>query len=119
MTQIPAHIKALYKAPFRESWGYIQDAKNETVGWAWPRPRDRLPNSCFMTRGWGRIQYMENPEQLMKELNSILLAIVEPVKFDLTKCAAALTVAWEKDNEKQVPGHDASNVHGSESQLQD
>jgi hypothetical protein len=113
MTQIPAHIKALYSPPFRHSFGYIVDINGETVAWSWPRPSEQQPNSPFMTRGWSRIKYMENANALFKELDSILLAIVEPVKFDLTKCAAALTAAWENEDEQVsrssddvFPGHD-------------
>lgn len=48
----------LYKPPFRHIHGYIQDANGLTVA------DDAAGNAALRIRGWGRIQYMKDPEAL-------------------------------------------------------
>ena|ERR1043165_4175616 len=48
----------LYKPPFRHIHGYIYDAEDRVVA------DDAASSVSLRIRGWGRIQYMENPEAL-------------------------------------------------------
>ena len=66
---------ALYRPPFSFRHGYIYDADNNMVS-------DQHESSVCRVRGWGRISYMENPEQLQD-------AVGEHI-------AKALTEYWQK-----------------------
>ena len=65
----------LYTPPFRYEMGYIFDSENEMVA-------DDYETSITQVRGWGRISYMDEPEELQD-------AVGEHI-------AKALTEYWEK-----------------------
>ena len=69
-------VKALrlYKPPFRCARGYIYDKENQMVA--------DESGHILRVRGWGRIGYMENPEQLQDAVGEII--------------AEALTDYWER-----------------------
>lgn len=62
-----ARALALYKPPFRSEHGYIYDYEGTVV---------------LVTRGWGRIQYQEQPESLQDATGELL--------------AEALTFFWRQ-----------------------
>lgn len=56
---------ALYSPPFRYEHGYIWDANNQMVA-------DEAASSCLRVRGWGRISYMENAEELQDAVGALI-----------------------------------------------
>ncbi len=65
----------LYKPPFRYEYGYIFDSENEMVS-------DDYATSIQEVRGWGRIQYLGNAEELQDTVGELI--------------AEALTEYWTK-----------------------
>jgi hypothetical protein len=68
---------ALYKPPFQFQSGYIFDADHQVVADDHESKVDAL-----RVRGWGRIQYLENPRELQDEVGRMI--------------AIALTEFWNK-----------------------
>ena len=66
----------LYKPPFRYERGYIFDADNSMVA------DNDAQDTVGRVRGWGRIQYLPNPEILQDRVGELI--------------AQALTEFWEK-----------------------
>lgn len=81
-------VLGLYKPPFYHTLGYIFDADNNMVS----DDNDTLhrelsAGNSFATqrvRGWGRLSYLENPEQKQDKMGEII--------------AKALTEYWEKND---------------------
>lgn len=89
-------IFALYSAPFKQTYGYIFDAKGEMVAWMWPRPWEKgVEPSRFQARGWGRIKYLDDAENLFTLLEATLLDIVKQCDTDIDQCVKALDDAWQ------------------------
>lgn len=72
---------ALYEPPFRFEHGYIYDAVNNIVS------DDHGMDTVGRVRGWGRISYLQNPEELQDTVGQLM--------------AEALTEFWVK--QKQTP----------------
>lgn len=70
--------KELYTPPFRFEYGYIFDANGSMVA----DNKTDGEDSALRVRGWGRIQYQENPEQLQDAVGELI--------------AEALTEFWSK-----------------------
>lgn len=70
--------KELYTPPFRFEYGYIFDANGNMVA----DNRTDGEDAALRVRGWGRIQYHENPEQLQDAVGELI--------------AEALTEFWSK-----------------------
>ncbi len=87
----PIDIFSIYKAPFRaDKYGvFIFDADSNMVA-----DMD-LFEKKFRIRGWGRIQYMENPEQIHDALASAFAVVTEGCEHDLNACVDALNRLWE------------------------
>jgi len=67
----------IYHPPFRAEHGYIFDVKGGMVA-------DQAPaDSVVRTRGWGDIQYMDDPEELQDAISEYI--------------AQALTEYWERN----------------------
>lgn len=75
----------LYTPPFRFDHGYIWDSKNNMVA----DSGDANDMACRV-RGWGRISYMENPEQLQDSVGEHM--------------AKALTEYWERNPTRPAEG---------------
>jgi hypothetical protein len=60
MSDIRKAALALYTPPFRHEFGYIRDANNQMV--ADDASSEATGLIASRIRGWGRIQYMDNPE---------------------------------------------------------
>ena len=74
MSDLTKEAMSLYKPPFKYIAGYINDADGRMVA-------DQGPDNIIMQiRGWGRIQYKNNPEALQDEIGRL--------------CAEALTNLW-------------------------
>lgn len=76
---------ALYKPPFKFQYGYIYDSEGNVVADNSSERDEEVTsegNLLLRVRGWGRIGYMENPEQLQDTVGEL---IVE-----------ALNAYWEK-----------------------
>ena len=69
----------LYEPPFRFECGYIFDAKGQMVA-----DQGGAEGYALRVRGWGRIGYMESPEQLQDEVGE--------------KIAEILTQHWSDDS---------------------
>lgn len=69
----------LYKPPFRYESLYIWDSENNIVA------DDVVIDAIARIRGWGRIQYMKNPEKLQDEVGEII--------------AEALNDFWQKHSQ--------------------
>ena len=67
----------LYTPPFRYERGYIFDAGENMVA-------DKCGENIVQVRGWGRIGYMPDPEQMQDKIGEII--------------AAALTDFWGKND---------------------
>lgn len=85
-----ARILALYKTPFRyDGIFYIWDAQNEMVADFGGK------NDSFRVRGWGRMSYMDNAEELHDTAEAYLLKLVgnatEPEKI-----VEILNAHWRK-----------------------
>lgn len=76
MTDLEKRALDLYRAPFKFYRGYIHDVNGEMVA------DDDKPDPIQRVRGWGRIGYMESPEQLQDAVGHLI--------------AKALTEFWEK-----------------------
>jgi len=62
----------LYDAPFTFKHGYIYDANNSVVA------DDAGQSALLRIRGWGRISYMPNPEELQDTVGHLIaLALTE------------------------------------------
>lgn len=70
---------SICKPPFEFKHGYIFDSDGNMVA---DHPMDE---AVLRIRGWGRIQYMGNPEQLQDEVGRLI--------------AKAMTEFWEKNCE--------------------
>lgn len=74
-------IVSLYKPPFKYQYGYIFDSEGNMV-------TDDLvkdENQVARVRGWGRLSYMDNPEQLQDGVGEMIADI--------------LTKHWGKDED--------------------
>lgn len=80
MNQIDIDALAIYKPPFKYQAGYIFDADDNMVA------DDCGENAAARIRGWGRIQYMNNPEQLQDTIGEHI--------------AKAMTEYWEKHRQE-------------------
>ena len=60
LTPIRRAALDIYTPPFRCEHGYVRDANNETV--ADDAGEEMVGVIAARIRGWGRIQYMDNPE---------------------------------------------------------
>ncbi|HCJ29158.1 MAG TPA: hypothetical protein DHV63_07680 [Pseudomonas sp.] len=81
MSEITSRALALYKPPFRfDRYGYIWDAEDNMV--ADNHIEAEADGAALRVRGWGRISYLKNPEQLQDEIGRIM--------------AQALTEYWER-----------------------
>lgn len=78
MTDFKKESLALYKPPFKYYCTYIFDTNDSMV-----MNSDELTESALVLRGWGRINYMENAEELHD-------AVGEHI-------ANALTEYWERN----------------------
>ena len=83
---------SLYKPPFRYENGWIWDANNQFVADE-GGPSHQEPRMARI-RGWGRIQYLPNPEQLQDEIGRMM--------------AEALTEYWSRHNVAIKPRRQAS-----------
>lgn len=81
-TEMEKKALALYKGPFHREHGYIFDAKGQMVA-----DDSGDQNSMVQVRGWGRITYMDHPEQLQDAVGDII--------------AKALTLYWDLHTEKE------------------
>lgn len=79
MTDIKKEALALYKPPFRFEYGYIFDSEGQMVADNHTEGED----ATLRIRGWGRIQYKENPEELQDAVGAVI--------------AEALTAYWNKE----------------------
>jgi len=61
----------LYKPPFHFERGYIRDADNQTVADQDDR-RDQREFIAAQVRGWGRIQYLPDPEALQDKVGDMI-----------------------------------------------
>lgn len=78
-TELTKKALSICKPPFEFKHGYIFDADGHMVA-------DRqLEEGILRIRGWGRIQYMENPKQLQDEVGRLI--------------AKAMTELWEKNGD--------------------
>ena len=76
MNQLTKEALKLYWPPFKYEHGYIYDSKNNMVA-------DEVGgDKIAQIRGWGRISYMEYPEQLQDTVGILI--------------AEALTEFWKK-----------------------
>ena len=75
-TEMEKKALALYVPPFRREHGYIFDAENEMVA-----DDSGDGNSMAQVRGWGRMVYMDKPEELQDATGDII--------------AKALTLYWD------------------------
>lgn len=67
---------SICKPPFEFKHGYIFDSDGHIIA---DHPMDE---GVLLIRGWGRIQHMDNPEQLQDEIGRLI--------------ALAMTEFWEK-----------------------
>lgn len=81
MSEINSRALAIYKPPFRfDRYGYIWDADNHMV--ADNHIEKDADGAALRVRGWGRISYLEDAEQLQDEVGRMI--------------AQALTEYWER-----------------------
>ena len=73
----------IFTPPFRYENGFIVDSSDNIVAYSWRDKAARLIASRI--RGWGRIQYMDNPEWSADEIQDEVGKIV----------AEALNSFWE------------------------
>lgn len=75
----------LYKAPFRFLGGYIWDDDGEMVADNRADPDTKVVGNdpALRVRGWGRMSYLPNPEELQNEVGRLM--------------AEALTDYWRKN----------------------
>ena len=74
--ELRARALSICKPPFKFERGFIFDADNNMVA------DNPMEDGISRVRGWGRISYMKNPEQLQDEVGEII--------------AEALTEYWSK-----------------------
>lgn len=82
-TELTKKALSICKPPFEFKHGYIFDSDGHMVA---DHP---LEEGILRIRGWGRIQYMGNPEQLQDEIGKLI--------------AQAMTEFWEKNSENTAP----------------
>jgi hypothetical protein len=78
MNEITKVALTLYHPPFRYVHGYIYDAKDNMVADGVLKDTD----AALRVRGWGRISYMQYPEQLQDTVGVLI--------------AQAMTEFWKK-----------------------
>jgi hypothetical protein len=71
----------LFTPPFRFEGGYTWDAKGEMVADN-HTDADSIENPVLRVRGWGRLSYLPNTEQLYNDIGALL--------------ADALTAYWNR-----------------------
>lgn len=84
-------VKALYRAPFTETCGYVYDADGHTVA---DFRRSLDGRGALRPRGWGRLQYMPDGEALHDEAEAFLIGLVAGHPTDPERCLAAINAAW-------------------------
>jgi len=77
LDRITIEALRLYRPPFRCEHGYIWDANNEMVA------DDEGRDTVLRIRGWGRIGYQPNPEQLQDKVGKLI--------------ARAMTEFWKRE----------------------
>lgn len=90
-------IKHLYRAPFHSRRGiYIFDADNNMVAdFVDMTPgRWRVTGGPFRVRGWGRIQYMKDGDNLFTTCQNFLTDVVKDVRMDPKACVDKLNDVW-------------------------
>ena len=80
---LPVRAIEIFTPPFRYENGFIVDSSDNIVAYSWRDKAARLIASRI--RGWGRIQYMDNPEWSADEIQDEVGKIV----------AEALNSFWE------------------------
>lgn len=74
LTDIRRAALDLYTPPFRHEYGFIRDANNEIV--ADDASSEATGLIAARIRGWGRIQYMDNPKGRANALQDEMAEIV-------------------------------------------
>jgi hypothetical protein len=81
-------VRDLYQAPFwYDDICYIRDANHQTVAY-WDSRND------FVVRGWGRIRYMEDADDLFNSVISIIVEIKDNEE-DPDRIVNLLNRAWK------------------------
>ena len=82
MDELTKEALKLYHPPFKFVHGYIYDSKNEIVA-------DQAEFlAALEVRGWGRIKYMDNAENLQDRVGELI--------------AQALTEFWKKNLQEAI-----------------
>lgn len=113
---------ALYKPPFYFRLGYIFDADNRMVA------DDYEDGACLRARGWGRIQYLPNPEQLQDTVGELIAEALtefweraqkggERMAWEAVAAARDVLVAFQKQA-GLTPGQDGYSATMTEAEMQ-
>lgn len=87
-------VRALYRAPFTETCGYVYDADGHTVADFRRALTVGAEPLALRPRGWGRLQYLPDGEALHDEAEAFLINLVAEHPTDRAWCLAAINAAW-------------------------
>lgn len=90
-------IFSIYRAPFRADKfsSYIWDADGHMVA-DMKLHYVEGEKSAFRIRGWGRIQYMKNSQEIMDALEAAFNRVTADHPSDHQRCVDALNRLWEE-----------------------